>query len=239
MVTDPSGGLAPPAAFIVETIQGEGGLNVARAEWLQHLAAVAKRLGSLLIVDDIQAGCGRTGDFFSFERAGISPDIICLAKSIGGIGLPMAVLLIKPEHDKWSPGEHNGTFRGNNLAFVAATAALQFWREPDFIRGLYLSANQVRRWTDDVLQEFGAGCVQRRGRGLFSGLAFADHTLARRVAAEAFGRRLLIETSGPHSEVIKLLPPLTIEDDLLQEGLRRLRDALEVTLGREQLRPAA
>jgi len=239
MVTDPSGGLAPPAAFIVETIQGEGGLNVARPQWLQHLAAVAKRLGSLLIIDDIQAGCGRTGDFFSFEQAGVSPDIICLAKSIGGIGLPMAVLLIKPEHDKWAPGEHNGTFRGNNLAFVAATAALQCWRDPDFIRGLYLSASTVRRWIEDVSREFGPHCVKPRGRGLFSGLAFADHTLARRIAAEAFGRRLLIETSGPHAEVIKLLPPLTIEDDLLEEGLQRLRDAIEASMGSEQLRPAA
>ena len=109
MINDPSGGIDLPAAFIVEPIQGEGGLNCASPYRLRHLSRMAKRLGSLVIIDDVQAGCGRTGDFFSFEHAGISPDLICLAKSISGIGLPMALLLIKPEHDAWKPGEHNGT----------------------------------------------------------------------------------------------------------------------------------
>jgi len=236
MVNDPSGGLEPPAAFIVETVQGEGGLNVARQEWLAQLAALTKRLGALLIVDDVQAGCGRTGDFFSFEGAGISPDLICLAKSIGGLGLPMALLLIKPEHDQWSPGEHNGTFRGNNLAFVAAAAALRFWRDPDFIRALFLSATRIRSWIGELTAELGASQVQPRGRGLMSGIAFADHTVGLRVAAEAFRSRLLIETSGPNSEVVKLMPPLTIEHDVLEDGLCRLRAAIDFVMDREHLR---
>ncbi len=121
-----------PAAFIVETVQGEGGLHVASVAWLRQLAGLARRLGALLIVDDIQAGCGRTGPFFSFERAGLNPDIVCLAKSIGGLGLPMALVLIKPHHDAWAPGEHNGTFRGNNLAFACASAALGLWEDAAF-----------------------------------------------------------------------------------------------------------
>jgi diaminobutyrate-2-oxoglutarate transaminase len=239
MVEDPSGGVERPAAFIVETIQGEGGLNVASTEWLRHLAHVAKRLGALLIVDEVQAGCGRSGDFFSFESAGLEPDLVCIAKSIGGIGLPMALVLIRPQHDVWAPGEHNGTFRGNNLAFVAATAALEFWREPEFIAGLAANVARVRDWLDAVAADLGPARVRVKGRGLMIGLAFEDHAMAKRVAADAFRAGLLIETSGPHGEVVKLLPPLTIEPDMLEEGLRRLRSAIEGVLDLSQLRPAA
>lgn len=239
MVKDPSGGVELPAAFILETVQGEGGLNVARPEWLQHLAVVAKRLGALVIVDDVQAGCGRTGDFFSFEKMGINPDLVCLAKSISGIGLPMALLLIKPEHDQWSPGEHNGTFRGNNLAFVAATAAIHLWDDPDFLASLSASAERIRRWIDDMVAELGIDYARPKGRGLMSGLAFTDHKLARRVAAEAFRHKLLIETSGPYGDVIKIMSPLTIEPEVLEVGLRRLRSSIQAAVAHDQLRPAA
>jgi diaminobutyrate-2-oxoglutarate transaminase len=238
MVEDPTGGADAPAAFIVETVQGEGGLNVASPAWLRHLAATAKRLGALLIVDDIQAGCGRTGDFFSFEAAGISPDLVCLAKSIGGSGLPMALLLIKPDNDQWSPGEHNGTFRGNNLAFVAAAAALEFWRDRDFAAQAAASADLIRVWVSRMEQTWGPR-VQAKGRGLMSGLSFADHHAARRVATEAFRRKVVIETSGPNAEVLKLLPPLTIESDLLADGLQRLAGAIAAVLEHDRLRPAA
>lgn len=97
----------------METIQAEGGVNVASKAWLQSLARLAKELGSLLIIDDIQMGCGRTGSYFSFDGMDLDPDIICLAKGIGGWGTPMAMNLIKPEVDShWNPGEHTGTFRG-------------------------------------------------------------------------------------------------------------------------------
>jgi len=239
MVNDPSSGLGFPAAFIVETVQGEGGLNCARPGWLRHLAGIAKRLGALLIVDDVQAGCGRTGDFFSFDHIGLKPDLICLAKSIGGIGLPMALLLIKDEYDQWQPGEHNGTFRGNNLAFVAAAAALELWRDPDFIRTVNRSATRIRTWLNELAAELQTGIVEVKGRGMLSGLAFADQAAAQRVAAEAYRNRLLIETSGPRSEVIKLMPPLTIESDVLEEGLRRLKAAIVSICGQHHLKPAA
>lgn len=236
MVGDPTGGVEPPAAFIVESVQGEGGLNVASADWLRHLAALARRIGALLIVDDVQAGCGRTGDFFSFERSGIHPDLVCLAKSVSGIGLPMALLLIKPEWDRWSPGEHNGTFRGNSLAFVAGMVAARLWSEADFIGSVRTTTKVVRTWIEDAARQFGA---RPKGRGLFSGLAFADPAVTRHAAAQAFERKLLIETCGPRGEVLKVMPPLTIEPDLLKEGLRRLSDAIEVSLNRAQFRPAA
>ncbi len=136
MLKTPGAGVDLPAAFIVESVQAEGGVNIASPQWLKRLAELASRHDILLILDEIQAGCGRTGTFFSFERAGIQPDLICLAKSISGYGLPMSLVLIKPELDVWQPGEHNGTFRGNNLAFVAATHALQYWENHSFIETL-------------------------------------------------------------------------------------------------------
>ena len=121
-LADPSSGLDAPAAILVETVQGEGGLNAASPQWLKRIAAIARKHGALLIVDDIQAGCGRTGDFFSFDEAGIVPDIVTMAKSLSGMGLPFALTLFRPELDQWAPGEHNGTFRGNNHAFVTASS---------------------------------------------------------------------------------------------------------------------
>jgi len=239
MVRDPSGGVEPPAAFLVEVIQGEGGLNVASVEWLGHLAELARRLDALLIVDDVQAGCGRTGKFFSFEDAGIVPDIVCLAKSISGIGLPMAALLIKPERDQWAPGEHNGTFRGNNLAFVAATVAVRLWGDPHFLKSLADAGVRVRQWIEAMCEKFGATSVRAKGRGLFSGLSFADVAWSREIARSAFERRLLIETSGPYGEVIKIMPPLTIEPETLEEGLERLHSAMEIVLNDGRLRSAA
>src|SRR5690606_30014682 len=118
VMCDSSSGIDKPAAVIVETVQGEGGINAASLKWLKNLEKVCRKHDVLLIIDDIQAGCGRTGTFFSFEEAGIQPDMVTLSKSLSGYGLPMAVVLLKPELDRWKPGEHNGTFRGNNLAFV-------------------------------------------------------------------------------------------------------------------------
>ncbi len=133
MLEDSSSGLELPAAVILEAVQGEGGLNVASAGWLRRLQALCNAHKIVLIVDDIQAGCGRTGSFFSFEPAGLKPDIVTLSKSLSGYGLPLSVVLIKPELDVWKPGEHNGTFRGNNHAFITATATLEhYWRTPDF-----------------------------------------------------------------------------------------------------------
>ena len=226
MANDPSGGLSLPAAFLVETVQGEGGLNVAGIHWLRELAALAKRLGALLIVDDIQAGCGRTGSYFSFERAGIAPDIICLAKSISGIGLPMALVLISPDHDRWAPGEHNGTFRGNNLAFVGAAAALEAWQSPSFQAGMQEKGERLRAWAEDMTARYSPFVSEVRGLGWMLGLGFDRPDAARLVAGEAVASGVLIETAGPKSEVLKLFPPLTIEPELLEEGLCRIEAAI-------------
>jgi diaminobutyrate-2-oxoglutarate transaminase len=218
-----------PAAVILETVQGEGGVNVARDEWLRGVAARCRRADVQLIVDDVQMGCGRTGPFFSFEPAAIEPDIVCLSKSISGYGMPMALTLIRPELDVWKPGEHNGTFRGFNLAMVAGTAALErYWRTDE----LELRTLEAGRWVAaalaDIADRAPAGAIETRGRGLVHGLAFADELVAERVAAEAFKRELLVERAGPQDEVVKLLPPLTASDDELGHGLRVLARAVDV-----------
>lgn len=218
LLADSGSGLDLPAAVIVETVQGEGGINVASFDWLRRLAELCQDNDILLIVDDIQMGCGRTGPFFSFEPAGIVPDIVCLSKSISGYGLPMALTLLKPEIDEWEPGEHNGTFRGHNPAFVTAAAALrEFWTDSTL-------SDEVARKTTDVegtlLSIAGTTPgTDTRGRGFAQGLVFDDPAVADGVCRAAFDNGLLLETSGPEGEVVKFMASLTITDDQLSEGL--------------------
>lgn len=231
LIADPSSGVDHPAAIIVETVQGEGGLNVAGLNWLKKIEQLCRRHEILLIVDDIQAGCGRTGTFFSFEPAGVRPDMVTLSKSLSGYGLPMAVLLIKPEHDIWKPGQHNGTFRGNNMAFVTAAAALDhYWGDNKFQASIDKKAQTVTTYLDKLVKNYPAAAMTRRGRGLMQGLAFKDAELADRVTSLAFQNGLIIETSGGSDEVIKLLMPLTIEPEKLLAGLDILEQALADTL---------
>ncbi|MFA0811163.1 diaminobutyrate--2-oxoglutarate transaminase [Microbulbifer epialgicus] len=219
-LSDSSSGIGMPAAVIVETLQGEGGINTASVEWLRNLQAVCRKHGLLLIVDDIQAGCGRTGDFFSYENAGIEPDIITLSKSLGGYGLPIALVLMKPELDQWKPGEHNGTFRGNNLAFVTAKAAIDhYWSDDNFSQDILRKGNYISARLDSIVNQYGGGNFTRRGRGMFQGIDCVSGELAGKITRCAFERGLIIETSGADDQVIKLLCPLTISDQNLEHGI--------------------
>lgn len=223
ILQDSGSGVDKPAAIIVETVQGEGGLNAARAEWLQALSTLCRDHEILLIVDDVQAGCGRTGTFFSFEESGIRPDIVCLSKSISGYGLPMALTLFRPELDQFAPGEHNGTFRGHNPAFVTGRAALQrFWNDDVFAKEVAERSAQLRDGLTKIADTYG-GSV--RGRGLLTGVHFPDVSVADQIATHAFERGLLIETSGPEGEVIKIMPPLTITSERLAEGISIIESA--------------
>lgn len=224
-LNDSGSGISLPAAVIVETLQGEGGINVASNEWLRGLADLCKTYGMLLIVDDVQMGCGRTGSFFSFERCGIVPDVVCMSKSIGGYGLPMAITLMNPELDLWEPGEHNGTFRGNNLAFITATAALDYWERPNFICEIEAKAELVRNILEEIVIHVPQLKGEIRGRGLMQGIAF-DAGIAERISALAFERGLILETSGTDSEVIKIMPPLTIDRTGLESGLQILKGCI-------------
>ncbi|MFD1446137.1 diaminobutyrate--2-oxoglutarate transaminase [Oceanobacillus profundus] len=229
---DSGSGVALPAAIILETVQGEGGINAARIEWLQKIEELCKRWDILLIVDDVQAGNGRTGTFFSFEPAGIEPDVVCLSKSIGGFGLPMAITLIKPEHDKWGPGEHNGTFRGNNLAFIAATEALSYWKNDDFEKEVQEKAEILKTAVSTIIEKYPELNGEARGRGLMQGIAVEEEGLATEICAEAFQRGLIVETSGPEDEVVKFLPPLIIDKVGLEKGFQLLDDSINYVLNK-------
>ncbi|WP_119696339.1 diaminobutyrate--2-oxoglutarate transaminase [Microbacterium halotolerans] len=233
MLDDEGSGLNKPAAVIVETLQGEGGINSARAEWLRSLAALCKKHDILLIVDDIQMGCGRTGSFFSFEEAGIVPDIITLSKSISGYGLPLALTLVRPEYDVFEPGEHNGTFRGFAPAFVTGAEAIrQFWSDDQLQRSTLEKGLVIESAFNALVAKYPEAELISKGRGLARGLQFGEAEKAGEVARECFERGLLVETSGPVDEVVKLLPPLTVTDDELTRGLGIIADSVAAVLAR-------
>lgn len=221
LYSDSSSGILPPAAFLVETIQAEGGVNVASKEWLQSLAALAKEVGSLLIIDDIQVGCGRTGSYFSFDGMDLDPDIVCLAKGIGGWGTPMAMNLVKPEIDKhWNPGEHTGTFRGQGLSFVAGAEAIGYF-ENDELMGEVKTKGQQMLDAIAPLENAYDG-VQVRGRGMVYGVDVGDGARAKEIVTGCFNDGLLVSACGTGGKVVKLIPPLTIPDADLKQGLDTL-----------------
>jgi diaminobutyrate-2-oxoglutarate transaminase len=223
-----SGGVEKPAAFIVEVLQAEGGVNLASKEWMQALQKLAQDLGALLIVDDIQSGCGRTGTYFSFEEHGIDPDIITLAKGIGGMGTPMAMNLVKPEHDKhWQPGEHTGTFRGQNLSFVAGREGLRYFEDDSLMQETRRKGEIMAKHLEGIAQKYAAKGFSVRGKGMMQALDLHDGTLAKAIARDCFEHGMLFGPCGVGGAVIKLIPPLTIPDEDLQAGLQILSEAVD------------
>ena len=220
-----------PAGAIVEVIQGEGGVNAARPEWLRRLRELTTEHDMLLIIDDIQAGCGRSGNFFSFEPSGIVPDIITQSKSISGYGSPMSLVLIKPEYDVWKPAEHNGTFRGNNHAFVTATAAINaYWRDTALMDQLAAKAAAITEMLDTLISDYPEHIVEHRGRGFLQGICFKDPAVAADVSKRSFEKQLIIERAGPDDEVVKFMPALTIDYATLREGLSRVAEAVSAAV---------
>jgi len=218
MLTDNSSGLDLPAAVILETIQAEGGVNIAGAEWLKELANICREFDILLIVDDIQVGNGRSGDFFSFEEAGIKPDIVALSKSIGG-GLPLAFILMRPDLDQWKPGEHTGTFRGNNLAFVASYQALHYWDNIDLSEAVKYKGAVIEKELLAIAEKYPEINGEVRGRGMIYGLEIPERGLAGQISEKCFENGLVIELAGADNQVIKFLPALTIDEETLLRGI--------------------
>ncbi|MGY4230347.1 diaminobutyrate-2-oxoglutarate transaminase [Bradyrhizobium sp. USDA 4503] len=230
VLTDVSSGIDSPAAILVETVQGEGGVNVAGKEWLQSIQAAAKSAGALFIVDDVQMGCGRTGQFFSFEFADLSPDLVVLSKSLSGYGLPLSIVLIKKEFDAWRPGEHTGTFRGNNLALVSATAALDlYWRDEIFAQEVSRLGKVLRRRLDAIAVKYGNSFAVR-GRGMAFGFDCQMPEIAAATSRSAFEKGLIVERCGPLDQVVKFLPALTIDCETLDRGIEIFEQALNEAL---------
>ncbi len=198
---------------------------VASTPWLRRIFAAARRHGALVIVDDVQAGCGRSGGFFSFDGLDLVPDLIVLSKSLSGFGLPFSLLLVAPEHDQWRPGQHNGTFRGNNHAMLTASVALhKFWADDTFATQAAARGQRVTEALTRIAAQVPGARV--KGRGMFMGVDVGTTQLAASARANAFKHGLVIESAGPNDEVLKVMAPLTTPDALLDEGLDILAQAV-------------
>jgi diaminobutyrate-2-oxoglutarate transaminase len=222
-------GVDKPAAIMLETVQAEGGLNVASRQFLQRISKMCRNNGVLLIVDDIQAGSGRCGTFFSFEDAGIQPDIVTLSKSLSGFGIPLSLVLIRPDIDVWKPGEHSGTFRGSNLAFVSARAAVSLWQDVRFVTAVATLRQQLQDGLDELCKALPNSIEGKRGKGLMAGLKLRPGCNARTVISNAFARGLLIESSGPERQVLKVFPALTTTGPELKTALELLEQSIRET----------
>lgn len=226
---DNSSGVNLPAAIILESIQGEGGVNVASPRWLRGIRKLCDEFDILLIIDEIQMGCGRTGDFFSFEESGIKPDLVTLSKSIGAYGMPMGLVLLKEELDIWTPAQHNGTFRGFNLGFIAATQALKtYWKNDDFSKEIKEKSQLVEDSFNKIAKKYPDLDFDVRGRGLaFAIESNKEPDLAGKIQKESFKHNLIIETCGSASQALKALPALTITIEELKEGLQIIENSYE------------
>lgn len=229
ILEDPDGGITDPAGMILEPVQGEGGAIPAPVEWLRDIRRITRERDIPLIVDEIQAGLGRTGELFAFEHADITPDVITLSKAIGG-GLPLAVVVYDESLDVWEPGAHAGTFRGNQLAMAAGEATIAYVLENDLDDHAGEMGTRLRDHLEATAERFGAvGDV--RGRGLMLGVEFIDpdatwqgagphapaSDFAAAVQAECFDRGLIIELGGRGSATARFLPPLIVSNGQVDE----------------------
>jgi diaminobutyrate-2-oxoglutarate transaminase len=229
---DPLGGIALPAAVIIEMVQGEGGVIPAPTDFVQGLRRLTRELEIPLIVDEVQTGCGRTGTWFAFEQHGIEPDVIVASKAIGGVGMPIAVILYHERLDVWEPGAHTGTFRGNQLAFAAGVTAGRIIERDGILADVQeLGAHALAELEHIVADYPAAG--EARGSGLMLGLEIvdpatgaADGATAQRLQRAALERGLIVELGGRNDSVVRLLPPLNVPRETLDRALGILREAL-------------
>jgi len=224
---DNSSGVDIPSAIILETVQGEGGIRVAGDEWLREVEKICRDFDILLIVDDIQVGNGRTGHFFSFEKSGIKPDIVTLSKSFSGFGLPMSVVLFRRDLDIWKPGQHTGTFRGNNLGFICASVALDYWKDDRFSKEIFRKGKILHKRLNKISAKYPQLHTEVRGRGFVYGMGLSTGEIAKKILTECFHNKLILESAGARNNVIKFLAPLTITDEVLEEGLDILERSID------------
>jgi diaminobutyrate-2-oxoglutarate transaminase len=228
---DSSSGLDLPVAIIVETTQIHGGVNVASEAWLKALESLCREFGILLIVDETHTGFGRAGAHFSFEAAGLNPDMILVSNAVAS-GLPISILLLKPELDHWRPGDQVGLFQGDNLAFVAATEVLSQWNE-SLVRDIAERSKLLAAELLSIPTRFPNRHLRVRGKGLNWGLEFGQPAAATVVSGWALERGLIVEPARLKDDVLLVLPPITISEETLREGLELLNQAVSMFLSHE------
>ncbi|CAE6896646.1 pyridoxal phosphate-dependent class III aminotransferase [Vibrio sp. B1FLJ16] len=238
LLNDDEAGIMKPAAIFVEPVQGEGGVIPAPAFWLRELRRICDDHGILLIFDEIQCGVGKTGYNFAFEESGIVPDVLCLSKAIGG-GMPMSLLVINKQHDTWKPGEHTGTFRGNQLAMVSGAKALEIIQRDNLVEHANIAGQYLRFGLEGIQKR--VDCIAEvRGKGLMLGVEIknpngesnkfgepaSDGQLTLAIQRAALERGLMVEKGGRDGSVIRFLPPLIISFEQIDFALRVLEDAI-------------
>lgn len=239
ILNDPESGIVPPAGMIMEVVQGEGGVIPAPDNWVREIRRITRDRQIPLIVDEIQTGLGRTGKLYAFEHSGITPDVVLLSKAIGG-SLPLAVVLYNKELDKWMPGAHAGTFRGNQLAMAAGTATLRYIQENRLADHATAMGDRALRHLCQIQSE--THCMgDVRGRGLMIGVEIvnseasadscgsypAQPMLARQIQAECLRRGLIVEIGGRHSSVVRFLPPLIVTAEQIDSICEIFQEAVK------------
>ncbi|MAC82603.1 MAG: diaminobutyrate--2-oxoglutarate transaminase [Arcobacter sp.] len=226
---DLGSGMLPPAAFIVEPVQAEGGVRPATKEWLQGVQKLANDTGALFILDSIQCGSGRCGSYFSFDDLDVDPDIIILAKGLGGVGTPIGMLVNKPEFDKaWGPGQHTGTFRGQGLSFVAGKVGLDYFKDEEFNNETKRKGDIIRKVLDEINSKY-SQAIEIRQKGMMLAIEFDSAATVKEITGKCYENGLIIGACST-GEIIKFIPPLTIEDEKLNEGLNRFVASVEAVL---------
>ena len=233
ILEDPHSGIVDPAAILIEAIQGEGGSIPPPDGYIKELREIATEYAIPLIIDEIQAGLGRTGKMFACEHSDTTPDIMTISKAIGGIGYPLSACICRKDFDKWPPGAHIGTFRGQCVAMAAGFAALNFMERnklPDHATelGRYMltrlqKTKEESKYIGDV-----------RGRGLMIGVEFVmdkntkkpAEDIARDVRKRCYAKGLIVELGGHYSNVVRFLPPLVLTEDLADKGLAIFTNAV-------------
>jgi diaminobutyrate-2-oxoglutarate transaminase len=235
---DPESGITRPAAVIIEPIQGEGGVIPAPVKFLQTVRRVTEELDIPMIVDEIQCGVGRSGKFFAFEYADITPDVILTSKAIGG-SQPMAVVIYHEKLDAWQPGAHAGTFRGNQIAMAAGTVVMKRVSNPAFLTEVQEKGAYLEKALLKLKQEVSIiGDV--RAKGLMLGIEFVDPKgekdllgslpcsgdIATRVQQECFKNRLIMEKGGRHGSVMRCLCALNVTHEEIDTMLKITEQAI-------------
>ncbi|HKL59224.1 MAG TPA: diaminobutyrate--2-oxoglutarate transaminase family protein [Sphaerochaeta sp.] len=235
---DPESGITRPAAVILEPIQGEGGVIPAPAKFLQTVRRVTQELGIPMIVDEIQCGIGRSGKFFAFEHAGITPDVILASKAIGG-SQPMSVVIYHKDLDLWETGAHAGTFRGNQLAMAAGTVVMKRVSDKNFLSEVTAKGNIIVEKLEALKKEISIiGDI--RAKGLMIGIEFVDPngsmdalgslppsgTIAAKIQKECFEHHLIMEKGGRYGSVMRCLCALNVTNEEIDIMLATFESAI-------------
>ena len=235
MLENPYGGLANPAGIWVEPIQGEGGVVVPPEDFLPRLKEVAEENDIPLIVDEIQAGFGRTGQWFASDWVDVTPDVMPMAKAIGGCGLPLSATMYRDELDTWGPGGHIGTYRGNVPAMIGGVRAIEYIQEHDLLAHARELGEYMRTRFREVAEDT-PRIVDVRGKGLFTGVEFADEDgnpdgdAVKAVRHACMEDGVLVWKAGPHGQVLRLLPPLVMTRDQAEIGMDVIVEAIEESI---------